>query len=109
MTVGEWLDARLGGVPEPLAGRLRDLLSADLPRDADELPEASVAAAERTAARLLREGCTTREGALDLLAADALVTSALEAAADAPERLPERARVALRQLASVADAAGAAA
>ena len=106
MTVSEWLDARLGGVPGPLADRLRDLLSADAARDAAELPELAVAAAEGAAARLLRNGCTTRDGALDLLAADALVTSALEAAADAPERLPERARAALLRLAGVADAAG---
>jgi hypothetical protein len=32
------------------------------------------------------------------------VTTAIEAAADAPERLPERSREALRRLARVADA-----
>lgn len=107
MTVREWLDARLGAVPEPLAARLCELLAADASRDAGELPDRAVAAAERAVALLLREGGTTREGALDLLAADALVTSAFEAAAAEPERLPARARAALQRLSRVAGEHGA--
>jgi hypothetical protein len=43
-----------------------------------------------------------REGALDLLAADACVTWAFEAAADDPSTLPARAQEAMQRIAEVA-------
>jgi hypothetical protein len=102
MTIQDWLDGRMGGAPEPLVARVHELLAGEAARDAAELPERAVAAADRAVARLLRDGCTTRAGALDLLAADALVTGAFEAAADEPERLRERARAAMRRLSRLA-------
>ena len=59
-------------------------------------------------ARLLREAATTRESALDLLAADALVTYAFEAAADEPDTLPARVERATARIARLPAAAAAA-
>jgi uncharacterized membrane protein len=56
-------------------------------------------AAERVVAELLRQGRTGRESAADLLAADALVTYAFEAASEDPTSLEQRARHAMNRLA----------
>ena len=69
--------------------------------DGDDLTEALTSAAERTLRSLLRVKATDRAGALDLLAADALVTYAFEAAADAPEELERRATEAMRRLSTI--------
>ena len=61
-------------------------------------------AAERAVARLLREQCTSRAAALDLLAADALATYAFELAADDPDRIPELAARAMARFAALAGA-----
>ena len=52
---------------------------------------------------VLRAGTTQRDVALDLLTADALVTYAFEAAAEAPEALDAHAAAAMRALAAVVD------
>jgi hypothetical protein len=65
-------------------------------------PEAYLEAAERLLGALLRDGCTSRESALDLLVADALVTYAFEAASDEPSRIIERAHRAMVRIASFA-------
>lgn len=69
-----WLASRLEAVPPRLAESVRDLSVGDGP---DGLAEAALAAFERVAA-----GGSRRAGALELLAADALLTYAFEAAAD---------------------------
>lgn len=101
MTVGEWLDARDSGVPPALARELREVLGADVGAAAREVPERCIAAAERVIAGLLMEDRTGRGSALSLLAADALVTYAFEAAADEPDLLAERARTAMHILATM--------
>jgi len=53
-------------------------------------------------ADMLRVGCLTRDSALDLLAVDALVTYAVEAAADDPDRLDARTEAALARIAELA-------
>jgi hypothetical protein len=105
VTAEAWLDARLADAPAPLATRVRALLGPALRRDAHDLPELAVAAAAELVTTLVRDDCTGRDSALDLLAADALVTYAFESAAERPDRLAERARAALARLAQVADAA----
>lgn len=102
MTIGGWLDARRADVPPNLSARVREALGASLDLDVGEAPERCVAAAEGLVAGLLAADSTGRDSALTLLAADALVTYAFEAAADAPERLSERAATALRRLAVLA-------
>jgi hypothetical protein len=60
-------------------------------------------ASEAAMERLLVDGCLTRESALDLLAVDALITYAFEAAADEPSSLEERAGQALARIAALAE------
>jgi hypothetical protein len=76
-------------------------LVAESPGDVDT-PETLTNAAEQTLRSLLRLNATDRAGALDLLAADALVTYAFEAAADDPETLERRATTAMQRLSSIA-------
>ncbi|MBI1809273.1 MAG: hypothetical protein HYR75_05190 [Gemmatimonadetes bacterium] len=64
-----------------------------------ERPEALVAAAEALCSAVLHGDPTSRDGALKLLAADACVTYAFEAAAEAPETVVARAVAAERKLA----------
>jgi hypothetical protein len=71
----------------------------------DTTPAAAlISAGEVAMAAVLRGGCLTRDSALDLLAVDALVTYAFEAAADEPEALETLSSDALRRIAALADA-----
>jgi hypothetical protein len=69
-----------------------------------ETPESYLAAGERLLTQLLSGDCSSRDCALDLLAADALVTYAFELAADDPSRIGERAQQATARLAALASA-----
>ena len=100
-----WLEGRRPAPPPALAERLRDAL-ADVAGAADEsVAERCLAAGERLLAGLLARGCGSRDAALDLLAADALVTYAFEAASAEPARLEERARRAMANLATIGERA----
>jgi hypothetical protein len=101
VTVGEWLDARSPAPPEALRKRVNGLLTDSLARDAARTADVCLAAAERLLATLLAANSTTRESALDLLTADALVTYAFEAAGEAPIDLTTRASDAMRRIASI--------
>jgi hypothetical protein len=102
MTVGEWLAARTPRPPDALRARLESQLGDALGDDVREAPSRFLAAGERLVAALLAGGSTTRGSALDLLAADALVTYAFEAASDAPADLAERAADAMVRIARLA-------
>lgn len=102
MTIGGWLDARGADVPPNLAARIRAALGPELELDAADTSDRCVAAAERLVAGLLAADSTGRDSALTLLAADALVTYAFEAAAEAPDTLPARAAAAMQTLAALA-------
>lgn len=99
MTIAEWLAARTPQPPRALAARIGVVMGDALLLDAAQAPDAFAAAGERLTAELLRRGSTTRESALDLLTADALVTYAFEAAAEAPGDIVERAADAMRRIA----------
>ena len=88
MNAAEWMARRSPALPESLARRTREMLAGTehLP-----VPEALLAAAERHLSAMLAAGETSRAAAADLLAVDALVTYAFEAAASEPERLAGRA------------------
>ncbi|MGE0555883.1 MAG: hypothetical protein AB7R55_20830 [Gemmatimonadales bacterium] len=75
LTLDRWLGDRLAETPEELAERTREFLAA---AGAGPLPE-RLAAAGRLALARATERSAGRGGALDLLAADALVTLALAA------------------------------
>lgn len=93
----EWL-ARCEPAPPPaLAVRVAALVGDAPTAGADDAVAWCVAAAERVVAGLLREGCTTRDSALDLLAADALATYAFELAGERPETLAAVAEAAMRR------------
>jgi hypothetical protein len=99
MTIAEWLATRTPAPPPALLARVTAALGPAVQDEVSVAAERCVDAAERVVAELLLEGRTTRESAPDLLAADALVTYAFEAASDEPARLSERARSAMAQLA----------
>jgi hypothetical protein len=101
MTLSEWLDARRPVPPPALRARIDVALGNSLASDADDALEACLSAGERLVETLLRNNATTRDSALDLLAADALVTYAFEAGSDRPRELAGRARDAMTRIASL--------
>lgn len=100
-TVGAWMAAVEPRPPEALALRLDRLLHPFANDPADTVPEACLSAGEQLLDELLASGSTSRGTALDLLAVDALVTYAFQAAADEPERLDARAARAMARIASI--------
>lgn len=103
-TVGEWI-ARMDPAPPPaLHRRLSTLVSASAARPVAEVPEACLEAGEQLLDELLASGSTSRATALDLLAVDALITYAFQAAADDPARLEERAARAMARIAALPEA-----
>jgi hypothetical protein len=109
VTVGEWLAARTPRPPRVLGARIGLAMGESLSLDLAHAPEALLAAGERVIAELLRGGSTTRESALDLLTADALVTYAFEAAAESPADLVPRASDAMMRIAALGAGSGASA
>ena len=103
MTNERWLAHRSPPPPDVLEARMRELLATSAHPAPAEEPERLLHAAELVLARLLREGCATRQSALDLLAADAMATYAFEAAADEPDRIVERTDTAMARIAALAD------
>ena len=99
--VSEWLRGRSPAPPSQLIARITELAAGAI--GPNPTPEQLLDAAESAMARLLREGCLTRASALDLLAVDALVTYAFEAAAEAPELLDARTQRALVRLSALAE------
>jgi hypothetical protein len=100
-TVGGWL-AMLSPPPPPaLAARLRRALASFVDEPVERVPEACLDAGEQMLDDLLGSGSTNRGSALDLLAVDALVTYAFQAAGDAPDRLEARAARAMARLAAL--------
>lgn len=76
--IASWLEERLSGVPPALAGAVRALCEdAGSTGSPQGMAEAALGAFDRVAS-----DAAGRAGALDLLAADALLTYAFEAAAD---------------------------
>jgi hypothetical protein len=103
-TVAAWLDQLTPTPPPALHHRLRELLSAHAHRPYADVPAVCLAAGEARLATLLAECATNRASALDLLAVDALVTYAFEAAAEAPERLGALAAGSMRRIAEIPEA-----
>jgi hypothetical protein len=86
--LGEWLEHHIARAPSALKGRVREY-ARQSGSDATELPGSLAAAGHRALERVLVHA-GDRSVALDLLAADALITLALLAEAQqAPERLDE--------------------
>jgi hypothetical protein len=96
-TVGEWLASRTPPPPELLRARIVGALGSARGRELAETERVCLDAAERVLAGLFGDGGGARRHAADLLAADALVTYALEFAADDPERFADRATHAIER------------
>ena len=103
-TVAGWLEQLTPPPPPALHHRLRELLSADAHRPSADVPVVCLAAGEARLATLLAERATNRASALDLLAVDALVTYAFEAAADAPETMERLAADSMIRIAEIPEA-----
>lgn len=88
MTVAEWLGQRTPAPPAPLATRLQQL-APEAPAGV-LIPEALLMLSALVLRRLLDEGETARDSALELLAADALATYAFEAQGESPDELEAR-------------------
>jgi hypothetical protein len=81
-----WLVAQLEGAPQELAARAREFVAVS----GGAVDPATLAAAGRRALDQAVRSAPDRRAALDLLAADALVTLALAAAVETmPDRLAE--------------------
>jgi hypothetical protein len=101
MTVGDWLARRTPSPPPALRARLHAALGEGAITDDLNVTETCLAAAERVLVDLLHGECISRDSALDLLTADALVTYAFEAAGESSEDFASRATDAMRRFAAL--------
>ena len=100
-SVGGWLVALAPSPPQALAERLSALLAPYLLLPVAHVPEVCLEAGEKLLDALLASDSTSRGSALDLLAVDALVTYAFQAAADDPGQLESRAARAMARIAAL--------
>ena len=80
MTAADWLSHRTPAPPEELAAAIRDALKARNIASEAPTPTELLETAQALLQKVLDTECDSRDAALDLLTADALVTYALEIA-----------------------------
>ena len=97
-----WLTSRTPAAPADLVDCVRALFKEHPEWNALHRADAFIAASEELLRRVLGHSCAARSSALDLLAADACVTYAFEAAADEPGTIAARAESAMRRIAAIA-------
>ena len=102
MTVADWIRARSPAPPPEFTARVIASLGSRAADDAAQAADCCLDAALALLEQLLASDPLERSEAAALLAADALVTYAFEAAADAPDRLDDRAAAAMLRLAALA-------
>jgi hypothetical protein len=102
MTVADWIRARSPAPPPAFTALVIASLGSRADDDAVRVTECCLDAAIALLDQLLAGDPLDRSEASALLAADALVTYAFEAAADAPDRLGDRAADAMVRLAALA-------
>ena len=102
MTIGEWLATRAPAPPERLTARIHRALGPSLASDQSEIVIRCLDAVDELLISLRDDPEAGRERALDLLAADALMTYAFEAAAEDPLTLAEIAAGAMWRVGEVA-------
>lgn len=102
MTHAEWLAAYRPEAPPALVDCVRSLLGAHPQWNALSRTDAFIAASELLLRRVLEGGPVARANALNLLAADACVTWAFEAAADDPSTIAACAERATLGIAAIA-------
>ena len=101
MTLRDWLTHREPSPPRELQERVEELARA-VPELPDDPAGSLLAAAEAALSRLVRRSPEDRATALDLLAVDALVTYAMEYAAQRPDALPALSARAMTRLSGAA-------
>ena len=104
MTHAAWLARRVPLAPEGLQLHLQRLLGDHPEWGALALPDAMVAASQLLLARVLAADSSSRQSATDLLAADACVTYAFEAAAEDPRSIAALAERAMQRIGALASA-----
>jgi hypothetical protein len=104
MILARWLDARRPAPPAALRARIDSALGSELHADVAEVSDTLLGAGEQLVRLLLEAEATSRDAALDLLAADALVTYAFEAASERPAELSSRAAAAMVRIADLSAA-----
>ena len=97
-----WLATREPEAPPALTACVRDLLESHPEWERLSRVDAFIEASEVLLRRVLEGGAVARANALDLLAADACVTWAFEAAADDPGTVTGRAERATKGIAAIA-------
>ncbi len=104
MTVLDWISVHRHGAPPALVERTLTVLRETGESANADVCDALLAASDALLRRVLvdRAPGEARTAALDLLAADACVTWAFEAAADAPATLAARAEAAMRRITEAA-------
>jgi hypothetical protein len=103
VTLQSWLDARLPEAPEALRVRIAGLVAEHPEWEAMPRQHALLLASEILMREVLAAAPKERQAALDLLAGDACVTYAFEAAADEPASLGALADDAMQRIARLAD------
>lgn len=103
--VRAWLADREPPAPDALRARLDELVGAHPEWEELPLPSALLAAGEQLLQQVLAGPPRSRSTAVDLLAADAALTYAFEAASEAPDQLVALAEGAVRRIALVVEEA----
>ena len=103
MTLKQWVESRTPMPPPALMRRMHPALTRVDAAGATTPDRAALDAALELAQEILGDGNAARGGAITLLAADALVTYAFEAAADDPDRLDALAVEAMNRIAATAE------
>ena len=102
MNLMRWIDSRTPAPHPALAQRMRPALDAVASAGAARPDESALDAALILLETIVADGNGSRTGAITLLAADALVTYAFEAAAVDPHQIDSRAHQALARIAALA-------
>ena len=103
MNAAEWLHSRTPRPPATLTNRLDVLLAEQDSLGAVDIPDALHLTVDRLLDNLLRREASSRGSALDLLAADALMTYLMECVAEDIHSLDARAVVAMRRISTTLD------
>jgi hypothetical protein len=104
LTLRAWLDSRVPPAPDALHRRIGELVAAHPEWEALSRAEAMLQAGELLMRDVLAAAPKDRVAALDLLAADACVTYAFEAAADEPGKFTQLADEAMQRIARLSAA-----
>ena len=109
MNAAEWLHSRTPRPPAALTNRLDVLLAGLDSHGTTSVPDVLYLALDRVLDDLLRSEASSRGSALDLLAADAIMTYLMESVAEDIQSLDARAAAAMANISTTLDHAAPAA